>query len=198
MSKDTEKVTNVKPFNRTIFRRKAWEAYVEKRERTVLPRLVAPPVFVFFWILFALLLSAGGIAWWDEVPIYTAGSGILLEQPASSLSEAHEMMALIFLPTSRLLPLQRGVSIQLQAEKIGPGGSGQIERVEPGLTSPQDARKRYMLDGALALLITRPSMVVFVSVQPPLSSPMYTGSVVSAQIPIGTQRLLTLLLGSGN
>ena len=191
-------MTNIGHDKHRIFRRKAWETYRGKQEQVVLPRFVAPPVFVFCWLLFGFLLSAGGIAWWEEVPVYAAGSGILLEQPISSLSGAHEMVALIFLPASHSLPIQKGASVQLQLDKTGPDGSGQVERIEPGLVSPQDARKHYQLNGAAALLITRPSMVVLVKVTPPLSDHLYVESIVSVQVPIGTQRLLTLLFTPSN
>lgn len=176
-----------------IFRQKAWEAYVGKQEQAVLPRLVNPSVFVFCWILFAFLLSAGSFALWEQVPIYASGSGILLEQTTASRSALHEMVALIFVPASHPLSVQQGANIQLQFGKTGPDGSGQIERVELGLISPQEARQRYQLTGIAALLITRPSMVVLVRLAPPLPQQLYTGSLVSTQVPIGTQPLLTLL-----
>lgn len=184
--------------NRTLFRQKAWDAYVSKQEQTVLPRFVTPPVFVFLWLFCGLLLVAGGLAWWIEVPTYTAGSGILLQQPGALPSGKTEVMALIFLPASHVLSLQKGTAIQLQIDQSGSSGSGRIERVEPGLVSPQEARERYTLTGAAALLITRPSMVVFASVPPPLSAPLYVGSLVSTQVPIGTQHLLPLLFGPHN
>jgi len=176
-----------------IFRQKAWKAYVDKQEQAVLPRFVAPRVFVFCWLLFALLLSAGSLAWWEEVPIYAAGSGMLLDQPLASHTANHETMALIFVPASHALSIRQGASIYLQVDKAGPDGSGLVERVEPGLISPQDARRRYSLNSTAALLITRPSMVVWVRVTPPLSEHLYGESIVSAQVPIGTQRPLMLL-----
>jgi hypothetical protein len=183
---------------RMIFRQKAWETYVDKQEQAVLPRFVTPRVFVFCWLLFALLLCAGGLAWWATVPVYAAGSGILLEQPLASHPASHEMVALIFVPASHVLSIQRGVSIHLQLDKADPGGSGLVERVETGLISPQDARRRYSLNSTAALLITHPSMVVWVRVTPPLSEHLYVESIISAQVPIGTQRLLTLLFQPSN
>jgi hypothetical protein len=182
----------------TIFRRKAWETYVGKQEQSVLPRAVTPPVFVFCWILFGLLVSAGSIAWWEEVPIYATGSGILLEQPVSPHAVTREMIALIFLPASHALPVQKGASLRLQLDKAGLDGRGQVERVEPGPISPEYARKHYQLNGAAALLITRPSLVVLVRVAPPLSEHLYVESIVSAQVPIGTEHLLTLLFTPSN
>src|SRR3954466_13308003 len=128
----------MKPYNRTIFRRKAWETYVGKQEQTVLPRLVTPRVFVFFWLLLGLLLGAGSIAWWVEIPTYAAGSGILREQPVSS--GGPEMTALIFVPASHFLPIETGSVIRIQTNNIGSTSSGQVEKVEPGLISPQEAR----------------------------------------------------------
>jgi hypothetical protein len=188
----------LKDDKRTIFRRNAWEAYTGKYEQTVLPRFVTPPVFLFFWVLSGLLLVAGSTAWLIKIPIYAAGSGVLLEQLVSSPSGAHETIALIFLPANHPLVIPEGALIQLQVHHIGPSGNGLVKRVEPGLINPQEARQRYMLNDASASLITGPSIVVFARVVPPLSDHIYVGSSIGAQVPIGTQSLLTLLFGSRN
>lgn len=196
MALNERQKSGMRHHQRTMFRQKVWETYRRKQERTVLPRFVTPRVFVCCWLLFAFLLSAVGLAWWVEVPVSVVGSGILLEQPLASHPASHEAVTLIFLPTSHALSIQRGASIQFQGDKAGSEGSGLVERVEPGLTSPQDARRRYSLNGTVALLVTRPSIVVWVRVTSPLSEHLSGESIVSAHVPIGTERLLTLLFSS--
>ncbi len=67
---------------RTIFRSKALQHYAASRQKDVLPRLVSPPVFVFFWILLGLLLVAGITAWLAQVPTYIVNlsCSILVQQ----------------------------------------------------------------------------------------------------------------------
>jgi hypothetical protein len=163
--------------------------YIQRQEKDVLPSLVAPPVFVFFWILLGLLLIAGCVACWGEVPMYVAGSGILLSSPPGQ----NETTALVFLPAPPLLKLRAGLPIQLRIGATGTQGIGQIEKIEPGSISPLDARKRYALDGSAGQIITQPSIVLIARVGPPLSAHLYAGSVVSAQVQSGSRRVLSLL-----
>ena len=44
---------------RSIFRSEALHHYMQGREKTVLPRYVAPPTFAFMWGLLSLLLISG-------------------------------------------------------------------------------------------------------------------------------------------
>jgi hypothetical protein len=44
---------------RVIFRPEALQRYMQGREKTVLPRYVAPPVFALMWALLGLLLITG-------------------------------------------------------------------------------------------------------------------------------------------
>lgn len=160
----------------------------------VLPRLVSPPVFVFCWILLALLLSAGGIAWWGEIPTYVAGSGIMLAQGPHSIPGRNE--ALIFLPANQPLRLDIGSPIQLQIGTAGPRCTGQIEQIDPGIISPVVAQQRYALGSSTALVITQPSIAILARVGLPLADRVYAGSIVHAQVRNGSRRVLLLLTDS--
>lgn len=188
----------MRPENQMIFRRKAWEAYIGKQEQAVLPRFVTPPVFLCYWILFVLLGGAAITAWHIDVPIYVSGSGVLQEQSVSSTTGRHKMTALIFLTINAPAIIQKGVLIHLQVGKGGPNGNGQVEHIEPNLTSPQDVRRRYHLNATAASLITEPVIVVLASVAPSLADPRYEGSFMSARVPVGTQHLLMWLFEANN
>lgn len=186
---------------RSIFRKSAWQQYVQRRERAELPRYITPPVFALFWILLGLLLVSGSVAWWSEVPIYTTGPAILRDNGVSSafhINRQQGVVAVVFLPADRPLTLHPGLPVHLQIGTAGLQAAGTVVLVELGVFSPQQARQRYGLDGSEGLLITQPSSVVIASISSPLSAQTYTGSIVTAQVQTGSQRILMLLLGVGS
>jgi hypothetical protein len=182
---------------RPIFRDEAIKSYIERREKDVLPQLVTPPVFLFIWILLGLLLAAGIFTWLAQVPTYTEGPGIILERqsfPAHSQSEA---LALIFLPALSASQVRAGLPVMLQIGSTGPSFTGKIDQVESGVISPSEARKRYALDPGISQLLTQPVVVVSVSLGTAIPADMYAGSVLSAQVQVGSQRVLSLFPGFG-
>ena len=64
--------------------------------------------------------------------------------------------------------------------------------------SPEAARQLYRLNGMGALLITQPSIVVIIKLGTKLPATAYAGSLCTAKVEIGSQRLLALLPGLGN
>jgi len=180
---------------RSIFRDEAIKSYIQKRDKDVLPHLVAPPVFLSLWILFGLLLTAGLFAWWAQVPTYLEGSGIVLEQPAASASGPRRAVALIFLPATSAQQVRAGLPIRMQLGSSGPALTSKIEQVEPGILSPEAARTRYALASSVSQMLTEPVVVVRVRLGPDIPAQLYAGSVVSAQLQVGSRRVLSLLPG---
>jgi hypothetical protein len=178
---------------RTIFRNKALQYYAQSQERDVLPRFVAPPIFVFLWILLGLLLAATVAAWLGQVPTYVAGSGIVLNQESKTQQGSSEAVAVVFLPAPLNLHLSVGLPVQVQIGSTGTQVFGTINTVEPGVLSPDAARTRYALSGNLEMVITQPSLAVTVGLGTVISAQTYAGSIVSAQVQVGTQRVLSLL-----
>ena len=62
----------------TIFRQSALTAYKRGMEKAVVPRLISWPIIVCLWLLLGVLLAAGFLAWYVQVPIYVDGPGIIL------------------------------------------------------------------------------------------------------------------------
>lgn len=183
---------------RTIFRDKALKHYAQSWERVILPRFVAPPVFLFLWILLGLLLVATLLAWLGQIPAYATGAGIVLDQRSTTDNKAGDKAtAVIFLPASPSLRVQTGLSVRVQIGQTGPRFNTTIVLVEPDVISPSAARQRYGLNGNLVQVITQPSIVVIVGLGPTISAEIYAGSLVSAQVQVGTQRVLSLLPGVG-
>jgi hypothetical protein len=180
---------------RSIFRDEAIKSYIQRRDKDVLPHLVAPSVFLFLWILLGLLLTAGLLAWWVHVPTYLQGSGIIVEQPPASASGPRTAVALIFLPATSAQQVRAGLPIRVQLGSTEPALTSKIDQVEPGTLSPQAARTRYALASSLSQILTEPVVVVRVRLGPGIPAQLYAGSVISAQLQVGSRRVLSLLPG---
>ena len=170
-----------------IFRKEAIEKYTQGRDKNVLPQFVLPPVFVFFWCLLALFVSAGITAWLGQVPVYTTGIGIVLNPSTSGSTANGEMTAVIFVPYNPSLHLQVGQPITAHIGQAGPQITTTIGAVESQILSPADVRKQFSVS------ITDPSVAVTALVGPHLS--LYAGSLVQVQIEVGSKRLLSLFPG---
>jgi len=183
---------------RTIFRHKALQQYEQSRNKTVLPRYVSPPIFVCLWILLGLLIIAGVAAWLGRVPTYVAGSGVVLEPGSTTQQGSDEAVAVVFVPATPSLTLRPGLPVQLQIGATGPQVASTIMTVEPGIVSPSEARAQYALGGVAAAVITQPSVAVTARLGPSIPAQVYAGSIVSAQVQVGTRSVLSLLPGLGS
>lgn len=178
---------------RTIYREKALQHYVQSWEKVTLPRFVAPPVFTFLWLLLLLLLAATLLAWLGQVPAYATGSGFVFTQGATASTNSSSATAVIFLPATSNFNVKVGSPIQVQIGPTGPQVNTTVTSVETTALSPSAIRQRYSLTGSLASIVTQPSIVLTANLGSAFSTNMYAGSLVSAQVQIGTQRVLSLL-----
>jgi hypothetical protein len=178
---------------RPLFRAKAIQHYARGQEKDILPRLVSPPFFICSWILLCLLTLALLLAWWGEVPVYATGSGIVFSQQQSTAS--HNPILLIFLPATYAAHVHPGLVAEVQIGETGPQFTCTVASVQPGVLSPDDVRQYYRLDPLAAQIITQPALAVILL--PKISLPMqqYAGSLLKAQVHIGSQRILSLLPG---
>ena len=183
---------------RTIFRHKALQQYEQSRNKTVLPRYVSPPIFVCLWILLGLLIIARVAAWLGQVPTYVARSGVVLDPGSTTQQGGNEGVAVVFVPATPSLTLRPGLPVQLQIGSTGPQLTTTIATVEPGMVSPNEARDRYALGGVASAVITQPSVVVTARLGPSIPAQVYAGSIVSAQVQVGTRSVLSLLPGLGS
>src|ERR671936_824668 len=96
---------------KTIFRQSAITAYKRGREKDVVPRLISWPIIACLWLLLAVFVGMGLLAWYVRVPTYVDGSGIVvahgdrlqltaprLRSYPSPLTPAGEPVAVVFLP----------------------------------------------------------------------------------------------------
>lgn len=173
---------------RSIFRARAIQHYVQSREKDVLPRSVSPPVFWFLWIILSLCLTLAWLAWNVRTPVYAPATGIIAK---SNLSEG--ALAVLFVATNQQHVVHSGEPVQLQIGSTGPLLLRTVTAVAPTPLSPEQARQHYHLDGALSLLVIQPSVVIMVTLDARIPASSYAGSIVHAQVQIGEQSLLSFL-----
>lgn len=180
--------------NAPIFRNEAVEQYRQRRDKTTLPKFIPFPVMFLLWILLALLLVAGGMAWYERIPVYMTVGGTVLDQHSQGAKDHAETVAALFLSTTQMKQVHVG---QAETVQIGPAKTqfmATVVRLEPTVTSPQTLRQRY---GAAASVVTGPSIVALIQFKD-VSSGSYVGSFVVATTQIGSQRIISLFPGVGS
>ena len=185
----------------TIFRSKALDYYTRSREKDILPRMIVPPVFLCMWLLLMLCLAGTTVSWLGRISVYVSGVGVVQERPVQSKTQhTQELMAVVFVPTDATHPLRltTGTPVLLHIESQKQSFNATIDAVEPGVLSPSDAQRRYKLGSGVASLITGPSIMVSVRLGPAFQSQTYNGSIVNAQVQVGSRRVLSLLPGLGS
>lgn len=168
-----------------IFRSKTLQNYMQKREKCVLPRIIAPPVFALSWIILMLLIVAGIAVWSGQVPVYIDGSGIILVTKSIDNPGA-DTTAVVLLPASSGTYIRPGQLIELQIGQAGPQLHRTISAIHQKLLSPGEIRQRY------GFTVTDPSLVMTVGLGSTIPEDLYSGSPVRARIQVGSQSLLAL------
>lgn len=180
--------------NKSLYRQSALQHYAQQREKDVLPQFVSPPVFLLLWILLLLLLAAIVVAWLEQVPIYANAGGIVVNPSASTTTAAQ---AVIFVPAIESSHLHSGMPVTITLLSTGQGINTTITSVGTATMSPSDAQKQYQLGQNMTSVVPGPSVTVQVNLGTAVPAKTYAGSLLSARIEVGTQRLLSLLPGIG-
>ena len=178
----------------SIFREAAIKKYLHKQEQGIPLRVASPPVKLFFGVLLLFLLGAMGFAWSIQVPISVGGQGLVLEQGVAGRTESRVVAVLFLLPNYRA-----NIHIGEPARVlIGSGASslsGTVTNMAASAISPDEARSRFNLQGMSAQVITEPTIIVTISLEPATSMRVYDGSLCDIQIQTGSQSILSLLPG---
>ncbi|GHO83659.1 hypothetical protein [Dictyobacter formicarum] len=180
---------------RPIFREHALQHYMQRREDDVLPRIVSPPVFLFVWLVFILVLGVGIAAWLEHIPIYVNGAGIVEESAHKINAQQSEVDALVFVPVYSSDHVRAGTRGLAQFGATGNFFDGHVIGLEPLVLSPEAIQTHYQLSCSAAQTITAPSVAVHMKVIVPANDQIFTGTLLQARIQIGTQRVLALLPG---
>lgn len=182
------------PSGASLFRRQALEHYLQSQEKTVFPRLARPPVFLLLWTLLALAAFALLVAWLGQIPVYLSGPGVIVGQAALPGRQiASPVMALVFVPVAptHTLSIRSGAPVRLQIGTQGQLYTAAVDAVEPAILSPDEIQHRYAPGSRIFSLITGPSMVVSIKLGPAFASAAYAGSLITAQIQVGSTSVLS-------
>jgi hypothetical protein len=184
--------------DRSIFRERAVEKHIQKRERHVILRLVSPPMFVFLWVLLALSVTGGSLVWTIQEPVVVQGKGVVVEQNAANPKTARKIIVLLLLPTNQQANLKVGQPVRIM---IGSNiiFNSTIDQVEKDVMSPTAISSKYTAQAApLAQTLSGPSVVATAAVEPMSQAQTYLGSQCQAQIQIGSESIVTMLPGVDN
>jgi hypothetical protein len=181
-------VGEIRMTGHSIFRSKALRQYLQNREKTILPLFIAPPVFALYWLLLGIFVMSGLIAWFGQVPLYISGSGLIPSQgPTVNVNrQSSPAIALIFLPVGSAWRPQAGASALVLVDSTGSQLNGTVDTINPGVFSPSEVQKQY------AYRVFTPVLVVSIKLRDQDVSNLYAGNPVSAQIQVGSQRLIAL------
>ncbi len=179
----------------TIFRQKALQSYRRNMEKDVLPHFISWPLIMCLWVLLTLPFIVGWFAWNAQVPTSVGGSGVILARGTMLHPADPNMVAIIFLSPTQAATIRIGLPVDLQIGSEETHLHTTIAQIEPEIIGPEAAQQRYQLTGAGAQLITQPSRVAILKLGTTLPLTTYAGSVFTATITTGSQRLLLFLIG---
>jgi hypothetical protein len=191
----------MKTSHRSIFRDDAVRRYVESREKSVLPRLISPRIFIYLWLLLGLLGVSSIIAWFTRVPVYASGSAVVVRWK-SHKNTPEDIVVAAFFPPQYLPKLRSPQNLFLRFDAIGNGGVYRsVIAIKPQISSPDVIQKQFALPFGTAQKITQPAVVVIAQLQPiptGSSASTYLGSVGHADVEVGSQSAISLLPLMGN
>jgi hypothetical protein len=180
--------------SRTIFRPAAVRRYLQDREAAVLPRFVSPRLWLYLWLIVALLVAGVAAAWNIQIPVYAAGYAIITEQRCQG--PADELTIVVFLPPEQRAHLRVGQPVFLRSEPTGAHFSRPIAGVEPRVMSPAVAQQAFALGAQAPLVLKQPSAVAvarFGLAPADLPVESYVGSVYRAEVEIESRHIVSLL-----
>jgi hypothetical protein len=179
-----------------IFRADAARRYMESQEKTVLPRLVSPPVFICLWILLGLLVIGAAVSLFAQAPVYISCPAVIVDWRNRYPSVDGATAVVAFLPLENISRVKSGQKLFVQFDAAGGRFSQPVSFVDPQIISPDAAHRQFTLNGAAATAINRPSAVAIARLEripdgPPAAA--YVGGVYNVDIEVGSRRLITLL-----
>jgi hypothetical protein len=166
-----------------IFRGAVVQKYMQNREKSILLRVVAPSVFLLYWIILLLFIAAGIAVWSGQVPVYLGSSGIVLDATDHQQDDA---TAVILISPRNVARLRTGLPVHIQIGQDGPVLERTIGTISQQPLSPTQLHQLYGLE------TSEPSFVVTIGLGPTLTKHLYAGSLVQAQIQTGTQSLFPI------
>src|SRR5436309_1517404 len=121
----------------SIFRKRAVEKHIQKRERHVILRLVSPPMFIFLWALLLLSVGVGGLVWTIQEPVVIQGKGVVVQQTTGTGKTAQkQIVVLLILSPDQQANLKVGQPVRITIASSNIIFNSTIKQVEKGVMSP--------------------------------------------------------------
>ena len=133
---------------RQIFREQALQHYIQKNEKSVLPRTISPFVFTCCWVVLALSILASFFIWSIPAPNYVDTLGMLVIQ-GSSTSPTQTSSIRAFFPLSAQAYIQPGQIVQVAGPTLTSPLSGRITSIDTQPLNTTELGQRYELSTTL-------------------------------------------------
>ena len=182
--------------DRSIFRQRAIDTYMQKQEGHVVLRLVSPRVFLALWLLLLLAVSGGVLTWTIQVPVMAQGKGLIVQRKAADGKLSRTGSVLLLFPPDQRASLKVGQPVTVTIPSAGITFHSSIQTIEDGVMSPADISTQFDSRLPLALTIAGPAVVAIAPVEPMSELQTYLNSQCQVQVQIGSRSALSLLPGS--
>jgi hypothetical protein len=180
-----------------IFRDNAVKHYMQSRDKDTLPRFISLPVALFLWVLLGLLLTVGMLAWYEQIPSYVSGHGVVLNSNnVPGLASNVGTVAVAFFAVDQANNLHVGQRVLVSFASSTQSLAGTLLTVDPAV-SPAVAVQRYGLGNDGTSLITQPSAAATIRLDT-TSPALYAGNILTADVQVGSCRIISLLPGIGS
>lgn len=181
--------------DRSIFRKRAVEKYMQRQEMHVVLRLVSPRMFVFMWMLLLLAVGAGTLVWSIQEPILVQGKGVVVQPKAANGKVGQAIVVLLLLPPDQQANFKTGEPVTITIASSNITFNSTIQNVEAGVMSPAAVTTQLNLPVQLTQTLSGPSVVATAPVQPMSLAKTYLGSQCQVRVQIGMQSVLAILPG---
>ncbi len=181
-----------------IFRASALRHYMHNQEKSSYLRFIPLPIALLLWMLLGLFIFAGYMAWNEEIPTYVNASGLVVTTaPAKAPVKGRmpDTRAVLFLPLTQVATVHVGMPVRLYVGGSARSFVSRITTIAAETRSPADIHAQYE-HANCSLLVTQP--VTEITVTLPGDAKKFNGSLLAAQITVGSRRLLSLLPGIGD
>ena len=181
--------------HRLIFRDVAMRHYALGRARSVLPQFAPVPITTLLWIVAAMLISLGVLAWLIHIPVYASGLGVVNESLPPGAAEAGEVRRMaVLLSDKERSKVRVGQKVFWSFDDRGGRVRCNLNAIETQVSSPAEIYERFKLTEAAAAAITHPVVVAFVNLPPDnLPASVYAGNVYRIDVEVGRTRAISML-----
>lgn len=177
-----------------LFRRNALEHYLQGQEKDTIPRFINAPLALVMWLLLVIVIVTCTIAWYQQVPLYKSGAGIVFRQEQAKSDASIQSNVVVFVPWVPAMQPRVGQTVSLSVGTSSQQITGTIAQVNLKPQSPATLCQQFELMAGCTLLVRQPSIVILIHAQA-LPPETYAGAIVAANVQIGSQRMLSFFPG---